>query len=186
MPSFILFWPLINRGTAILGFLLLNKLGPLVAKNQNTAQGTLCYGQGPTLPSFILICPRIMPLTAILVLDLLNKLAPWWPKRKNKTTFNIKIPPIYINKVALFSSFDPFKGPKQPFQGSGYKINSAPWWPKKFQKRWYLQNAPKIIWAKFHVNLSILKATFVASTRTEVIPLPSYTEKGKALASLGP
>ena len=45
---------------------------------------------------------------AILKFQLLNKLAPWWPKRKNKTTFIIKIPPIYINKVALFSSFDPF------------------------------------------------------------------------------
>ena len=71
---------------------------------------------------------------AILKYQLLNKLAPWWPKRKNKATFIIKIPPIYINKVALFSSFDPFKGPKQPFQGSSCKINSAPWWSNQKTK----------------------------------------------------
>ena len=120
LPSFMPFWTLITRKTAILGFCLLNKLGPLVAKNPIASQGTLCYGHGPTPPSFIPFWPLIMPETAILAFGLLNKLAPWWPKRKNKTTFIIKIPPIYINKVALFSLFSPFKHQKQPFQGSGY------------------------------------------------------------------
>ena len=45
----------------------------------------------------------------MLAFGLLNKLALWWPKQKNKTTFIIKIPPIYLNKVALFSSLTPFK-----------------------------------------------------------------------------
>ena len=54
---------------------------------------------------------------AILGHSLLNELGPLVAKmKKNKTTFIIKIPPIYIDKVALFSSFDPFKGPKPPFR----------------------------------------------------------------------
>ena len=91
-----------------------------MVKNPNASQGTFCYGKGPTLPSFIPFGLLMMPEMAILELGLLNKLAPWWPKRKNKTTFINKIPTIYINKVALFSSFDPFKDPKGPFQGLGY------------------------------------------------------------------
>ena len=44
----------------------------------------------------------------------------------------------------------------------------------------------RIICAKFHNPQMKFRATFVEKTRTEVIPLPSYTEKGKAFASLGP
>ena len=40
--------------------------------------------------------------------------------------------------------------------------------------------------AKFQVKSSKLKPTSPRTTGTEVIPVPSYTEKGKALASLGP
>ena len=120
LSSFIPMWFLIMPKSATFAFQLLNKLGPLVAKNPKGPLGTSINGQGPILPSFIPIWPFIMPKTANSAFRLLNKLAPWWPKQKNKTTFIIKIPPICINKVALFSPFDPFKRPIQPFGGSGY------------------------------------------------------------------
>ena len=39
--------------TANLAFGLLNKLGPLVAKNQNRPLGPCVFTQGPLLPNFI-------------------------------------------------------------------------------------------------------------------------------------
>ena len=65
---------------AILGFHLLNKLGPLVAKNPNAYQGTFCYGQGPAVQSFITFWPLIIRKTAILGFHLLNEFGPYVAK----------------------------------------------------------------------------------------------------------
>ena len=84
LPSFIPFWPLVTCKTAILGFHLLNKLGPLVAKNPIASQGTLYYGHGPTLPIFIPFWPLITRKMAILGFRLLNKLGPLVAKSQNE------------------------------------------------------------------------------------------------------